>query len=81
VLFVADIDRSVDFYREAARIHPKPALREAGTESVAQVARPGCELMSKVGVFELTNYKLVELPNATPQQLRSRDERLRTTPR
>jgi len=36
---------------------------------------------SKVGVFELTNYRLVELPNPTPQQLRLREEWLRAMPR
>jgi hypothetical protein len=36
---------------------------------------------SKVGVFELTTYNLVELPNPTPQQLRLREEWLKTMPR
>jgi predicted metalloprotease with PDZ domain len=47
------------------------------------IRRDGAErvIESKVGVFELTNYRLVELPNPTPQQLRLREEWLRTMPR
>jgi predicted metalloprotease with PDZ domain len=50
----------------------KLTIRREGAERVIE---------SKVGVFELTNYRLVELPNPTPQQLRLREEWLRTMPR
>jgi hypothetical protein len=50
----------------------KLTIRRDGVERVIE---------SKVGVFELTTYNLVELPNPTPQQLRLREEWLKTMPR
>jgi predicted metalloprotease with PDZ domain len=47
----------------------KLTIRRDGVERVIE---------SKVGVFELTTYRLVELPNPTPQQLRLREEWLKT---
>ena len=46
VLFVADIDRSVDFYVKQLGFTQKWRFEgEDGTAGVAQVARPGCELI------------------------------------
>ena len=46
VLFVADIDRSVDFYVKQLGFTQKWRFEgEDGTSGVAQVARPGCELI------------------------------------
>jgi hypothetical protein len=36
---------------------------------------------SKVGVLELANYRLVEIPSPTPEQLRVRQGWLKTTAR
>ena len=45
VLFVADIDRSVDFYVKQLGFTQNWRYEEAGKAWVAQVARPGCELI------------------------------------
>jgi catechol 2,3-dioxygenase-like lactoylglutathione lyase family enzyme len=46
VLFVADIDRSVDFYvKQFGFTQNWRFVDEAGKAGVAQVARPGCELI------------------------------------
>jgi len=46
VLFVADIDRSVDFYVKQLGFTQKWRFEgEDGTAGVAQVSRPGCELI------------------------------------
>jgi catechol 2,3-dioxygenase-like lactoylglutathione lyase family enzyme len=46
VLFVADIDRAVDFYVKQFGFTQKWRFEgEDGTAGVAQVARPGCELI------------------------------------
>ena len=46
VLFVADIDRSVDFYVKQLGFTQKWRFEgEDGKAGVAQVARPGCELI------------------------------------
>ena len=50
----------------------KLSIRRDGTERVIE---------SNVGVFELTNYRLVELTNPSPQQVRLREEWLKTMPR
>jgi catechol 2,3-dioxygenase-like lactoylglutathione lyase family enzyme len=45
VLFVADIDRSVDFYVKQLGFTQNWRYEEGGKTWVAQVARPGCELI------------------------------------
>jgi catechol 2,3-dioxygenase-like lactoylglutathione lyase family enzyme len=45
VLFVADIDRSVDFYANQLGFSEAWRYEEEGKAFVAQVARPGCELI------------------------------------
>jgi len=46
VLFVADIDRSVDFYVKQLGFTQRWRFEnEAGRAEVAQVARPGCEVI------------------------------------
>lgn len=45
VLFVADIDRSVDFYLKQLGFRQHWRYEEAGQPLVAQVERPGCELI------------------------------------
>lgn len=45
VLFVADIDRSVDFYVRQLGFTQNWRYEEAGTAWVAQVDRAGCELI------------------------------------
>lgn len=47
------------------------------------IRRDGAErvIESKVGVLELANYRLVEIPNPTPQQLQVREAWLKTTAR
>ena len=47
VLFVADIDRSVDFYVKQFGFTQKWSFEVDGKAEVAQVARPGCELILK----------------------------------
>ena len=45
VLFVADIDRSVDFYVQRLEFTQKWRYEEEGKALVAQVDRKGCELI------------------------------------
>ena len=45
VLFVADIDRSVDFYVKQLGFSQSWRYEEEGKAWVAQVERPGCELI------------------------------------
>jgi catechol 2,3-dioxygenase-like lactoylglutathione lyase family enzyme len=45
VLFVADIDRSVDFYVKQLGFNQSWRYEEEGQAWVAQVERPGCELI------------------------------------
>src|SRR5262245_34759978 len=45
VLFVADIDNSVDFYVKQLGFTQAWRYAEAGKPWVAQVERPGCELI------------------------------------
>jgi len=45
VLFVADIDRSVDFYVKQLAFKQNWRYEEAGKAWVAQVTRAGCELV------------------------------------
>jgi catechol 2,3-dioxygenase-like lactoylglutathione lyase family enzyme len=45
VLFVADVDRSVDFYVKQLGFSENWRYEEVGRAWVAQVARPGCELI------------------------------------
>ena len=45
VLFVADIDRSVDFYVKQLRFSQPWRYEEEGKAWVAQVERQGCELI------------------------------------
>jgi catechol 2,3-dioxygenase-like lactoylglutathione lyase family enzyme len=45
VLFVVDVDRSVDFYVKQLGFKQNWRYEEAGKAWVAQVARPGCEFI------------------------------------
>jgi catechol 2,3-dioxygenase-like lactoylglutathione lyase family enzyme len=45
VLFLTDIDRSVDFYVKQLGFTQQWRFVVAGKAGVAQVARPGCELI------------------------------------